>query len=142
MNRERGVSHYGISRTFRVMFDLLTIRFLLKYLSRPLHFFGRYGALSILAGWFVSLFLLWEKFVRHESIQQQHGPLMVFAAVLIVGFHGDTHALLPLYMIGVFISFTLSQTGMVIRWRRSHQPLHRAFRQNHRPLMVENAPWR
>ncbi len=48
--RERGKSHYGISRTFRVFFDLLTIRFLLKYMSRPLHFFGSIGALSMLAG--------------------------------------------------------------------------------------------
>ena len=40
VNRERGKSHYGIGRTFRVFFDLLTIRFLLKYMSRPLHFFG------------------------------------------------------------------------------------------------------
>src|SRR5262249_59461292 len=31
---------------------------------------------------------------------------------------GDTHALIPLYMIGVFISFTLSQTGMVVHWRK------------------------
>ena len=49
VNRERGVSHYGISRTFRVFFDLITIRFLLRYLSRPLHFFGTFGMLSILA---------------------------------------------------------------------------------------------
>jgi amino acid transporter len=48
--------------------------------------------------------------------------LSTFAAVLIVAFRGDTHALLPLYMIGVFISFTLSQTGMVIRWRRLKTP--------------------
>ena len=39
-HREHGNSHYGISRTFRVFFDLLTIRFLLRYLSRPLHFLG------------------------------------------------------------------------------------------------------
>src|SRR5437588_1563746 len=39
VNRERGNSHYGISRTFRDFFDLITIRFLLRYLSRPLHFF-------------------------------------------------------------------------------------------------------
>ncbi len=44
--------------------------------------------------------------------------LSLFAAVLIVVFGGNTHALLPLYMIGVFISFTLSQTGMVIRFRK------------------------
>jgi amino acid transporter len=45
--------------------------------------------------------------------------LSVFAALLIVLFDGDTHALIPLYMIGVFISFTLSQSGMVVRARRS-----------------------
>src|SRR2546425_3794705 len=41
-----------------------------------------------------------------------------FAVLLIVVFGGDTHALLPLYAIGVFISFTLSQGGMVRRWLR------------------------
>src|SRR5438552_739697 len=41
-----------------------------------------------------------------------------FAILLIVAFAGDTHALLPLYAIGVFISFTLSQSGMVRRWLR------------------------
>ena len=39
--------------------------------------------------------------------------LSVFAALLLVVFGGDTHALIPLYMIGVFLSFTLSQAGMV-----------------------------
>jgi amino acid transporter len=44
--------------------------------------------------------------------------LSVLASVLLVVFGGDTHALIPLYMIGVFVSFTLSQAGMVIHWRR------------------------
>jgi amino acid transporter len=48
--------------------------------------------------------------------------LSVFAAVLIVAFRGDTQSLLPLYMIGVFISFTLSQAGMVIHWRHTREP--------------------
>jgi amino acid transporter len=48
--------------------------------------------------------------------------LSLFAAVLIVAFRGDTQSLLPLYMIGVFVSFTLSQAGMVIHWRRSREP--------------------
>ena len=48
--------------------------------------------------------------------------LSAFAAVLIIAFHGDTQRLLPLYMIGVFISFTLSQAGMVIHWRNSKEP--------------------
>jgi amino acid transporter len=44
--------------------------------------------------------------------------LSVLAGVLLVAFGGDTHALIPLYMIGVFVSFTLSQAGMVVHWRR------------------------
>ncbi|HEY7286260.1 MAG TPA: APC family permease [Vicinamibacterales bacterium] len=48
--------------------------------------------------------------------------LSSFAAVLIVAFRGVTEALLPLYMIGVFVSFTLSQTGMVIHWRKTREP--------------------
>jgi len=47
--------------------------------------------------------------------------LSVLAAALLVVFSGDTHALIPLYMIGVFVSFTLSQAGMVIHWRQSRQ---------------------
>jgi len=39
-----------------------------------------------------------------------------FACLLLAFFHGDTHALIPLYAIGVFVSFTLSQAGMVKRW--------------------------
>src|SRR5213075_331603 len=67
INRERGASHYGISRTFRVFFDLLTIRFLLKYLYRPLHFFGRFGALSILSGLAIALWLAGDKLLRHTQ---------------------------------------------------------------------------
>jgi amino acid transporter len=44
--------------------------------------------------------------------------LSVLAGILIVAFGGDTHALIPLYMVGVFISFSLSQGGMVVKWRR------------------------
>ena len=48
--------------------------------------------------------------------------LSLFAAVLIVAFRGNTQSLLPLYMIGVFVSFTLSQAGMVIHWRKTREP--------------------
>jgi amino acid transporter len=44
--------------------------------------------------------------------------LSAFAGILLVAFGGDTHSLIPLYMIGVFVSFTLSQAGMVLHWRR------------------------
>ncbi len=48
--------------------------------------------------------------------------LAVFAAALIWLFHGDTSALIPLYAIGVFVCFTLSQAGMVMHWVRSRDP--------------------
>jgi len=44
--------------------------------------------------------------------------LAIFAMILVWLFHGDTSALIPLYAIGVFICFTLSQWGMVIHWRK------------------------
>ena len=43
--RGDGRSHYGIGRTFRVAMDLITLRFLLRYLTRPMHFFGSLGFL-------------------------------------------------------------------------------------------------
>jgi glycosyltransferase involved in cell wall biosynthesis len=82
--RERGKSHYGISRTFRVFFDLLTIRFLLKYMSRPLHFFGSIGALSILTGGGISIFLMLEKFFTAQNVMDTHGPLIVSAGILVL----------------------------------------------------------
>jgi len=84
VNRERGVSHYGISRTFRVFFDLLTIRFLLRYLSRPLHFFGTMGMISILTGAAVAIYLAIDKLLHSTMDMLQHGPLLVFSAVLIL----------------------------------------------------------
>jgi hypothetical protein len=48
--------------------------------------------------------------------------LGVFSCLLIVIFGGDTHALIPLYAVGVFLSFTLSQTGMVRRWLGTRGP--------------------
>src|SRR5246127_5745637 len=48
--RASGGSHYGLSRTFRVMFDIFTIWFLLKYFTRPMHFFGKWGLISGGAG--------------------------------------------------------------------------------------------
>ena len=84
VHRERGQSHYGISRTFRVFFDLLTIRFLLKYMTRPLHFFGVLGVFGIFGGGLVSAFLLALKIFTHQHVMDEHGPLFVIAAVMIL----------------------------------------------------------
>ena len=82
--RPKGASHYGISRTFRVFFDLITIRFLLKYMYRPLHLFGTVGMLAMMAGLGISGWLMFSKYFWHLNIMGEHGPLLVFAAVLLV----------------------------------------------------------
>jgi glycosyltransferase involved in cell wall biosynthesis len=83
--RVAGKSHYGLSRTFRVFFDLLTIRFLLRYMTRPLHFFGTFGAVGIFGGTALATFLLALKLVTHGQIHSDHAPLFYIAAVLILG---------------------------------------------------------
>jgi glycosyltransferase involved in cell wall biosynthesis len=82
VDRTGGKSHYGISRTFRVMFDLLTIRFLIRYMSRPLHFFGPTGALAMLGGAGILFGLLVDKLWLGTDIFMHHGPLMVLGMML------------------------------------------------------------
>ncbi len=82
--RESGRSHYGISRTFRVFFDLLTIRFLLKYMTRPLHFFGSMGFLCVFAGGGMAVWLLLHKLLSGRNVMDEHAPMFTVAAVLIL----------------------------------------------------------
>jgi glycosyltransferase involved in cell wall biosynthesis len=82
--RDKGKSHYGISRTIRVFFDLITIRFLLRYLTRPLHIFGSVGMAGIAGGSAIALWMMLLKLFRHVNVMDQHGPLLLLAAVMIV----------------------------------------------------------
>lgn len=81
--RPKGDSHYGLSRTFRVILDLVTVRFLLRYLTRPLHFFGSLGLLSLGAGSTVMFFALYEK-IRGEDILVEHGPLILLGSLAVL----------------------------------------------------------
>jgi len=80
--RPEGKSHYGISRTVRVFFDIITIRFLLRYMSRPLHFFGPPGFLGLAGGAAILFFLFVEKVFLRMDIILEHGPLLVLATML------------------------------------------------------------
>jgi len=84
VERPDGRSHYGLSRSVRVLFDLLTIRFLLKYVTRPLHFFGPIGLLSTTIGMAIFLWLIIDKLVYGTDLFDKHGPLMLLGAVLIL----------------------------------------------------------
>ena len=81
IERPNGESHYGLSRTFRVFFDILTIGFLLRYLTRPMHFFGKWGLGGIGMGSVVLLYMLARK-LAGQDILAQHGPLLVAGAML------------------------------------------------------------
>ena len=82
--RESGASHYGLGRTVRVAFDLLTLRFLLKYMTRPLHLFGGIGSLALLSGGGIAVWLLLLKLLSHGDVAEAHGPWFAIAAVLLL----------------------------------------------------------
>ena len=60
--------------------------------------------------------------------------LAVFSGLLIIAFGGDTSRLIPLYAVGVFLSFTLSQSGMVVHWLRERKKLRATV--NERPKAI------
>src|SRR5438128_2766592 len=74
--RAAGDSHYGIGRTFRVMFDILTIKFLLTYMTRPMHFFGSLGLIGTGFGGAIMGYLAIKQLLGYEIILA-HGPLMI-----------------------------------------------------------------
>ena len=82
--RTHGSSKYGMIQKLPVFFDLMTVRFLLRYLSRPLHFFGTAGFLAMFAGSALGLWLLIDRVVFGVHVMGEHGPLLIFTAVLIV----------------------------------------------------------
>jgi len=84
IERPGGHSHYGLSRTVRVLFDLLTVRFLLKYVTRPLHFFGPLGLLSTTIGLAINIWLIVDKALNGTDLFDKHGPLMLLGLVLIL----------------------------------------------------------
>src|SRR5579871_2639451 len=80
--RLAGDSHYGLGRTFNVMFDILTIKFLLKYFTRPMHFFGTIGLAGVSTGSLALIYCAVRKFLFGFDIIQEHGPLMVLGSLL------------------------------------------------------------
>ena len=65
--------------------------------------------------------------LRGDRLAFSYGIIVLasLAAALIVIFHGSTHLLIPLYAVGVFIDFTISQTGMIRHWLREKSPGYR-----------------
>jgi glycosyltransferase involved in cell wall biosynthesis len=79
--RMHGKSKYGPMRLVKGFLDLLTVKFLISYSTRPLHLFGILGLLSTFAGLIIGLYLLYIKFFLNELIGER--PLL-FAAMLLI----------------------------------------------------------
>jgi dolichol-phosphate mannosyltransferase len=80
--RQYGRSKYGLGRTFRVLMDLLTIFFLKKFLTRPMHVFGIFGLISMILGTLLGLYLTFLKLGLGQSIGNR--PLLILAVLLLV----------------------------------------------------------
>jgi len=79
--RLHGRSKYGISRTIRVVLDLLTVKFLLSYSTRPLQIFGLVGLAMSIPGVLIMAYLTFIKFGMGQSIANR--PLLMFGILLV-----------------------------------------------------------
>jgi glycosyltransferase involved in cell wall biosynthesis len=92
-SRKFGKSKYGLSRTFRVVLDLISLKFLLAYSHRPLQIFGSAGLLMFLAGLISGVILTYTKFVLHQGIAGR--PLLFFTLLMFfLGFQAISLGLL------------------------------------------------
>ncbi len=82
--RPNGASHYGLGRTLHVLFDILTIKFLLSYLTRPMYLFGNLGLAGTVSGAGILGWLAIHKFTSGSHIVTEHGPLMLTGALLLL----------------------------------------------------------
>lgn len=80
--RLRGKSKYGISRTIKVVLDLITVKFLQSFSTKPIQFFGPLGVISASIGFLVSLYLTIDKFIYGRDIGGR--PLLLFGALMII----------------------------------------------------------
>lgn len=79
--RQYGKSKYGLSRTFRVVLDLISIKYLLSFSHRPLQIFGALGILMMSTGFLSGLYLTYVKYFLNEAIAGR--PLLFFTVLLI-----------------------------------------------------------
>lgn len=82
--RQSGKSNYNLTRTFRVLFDLIIIKFLLDFSTKPLHLFGRIGLLGVFTGVVTLLVMLFKKLAYGTDLMVEHGPLTLVGILFVV----------------------------------------------------------
>ncbi len=79
--RLHGNSKYGISRTLRVILDLMTVKFLLAYSTKPIQLFGKWGVYTLLAGFCSGVMTIYMKLFEHLNMNRN--PLLIMTAFLL-----------------------------------------------------------
>ncbi len=79
--RIHGQSKYGLSRTFKVISDLILLLFIKRYLQKPMHFFGKWGLLILIPGVIINIYLLIIKILGHDIWGR---PLLILGIMLVV----------------------------------------------------------
>jgi len=85
--RTMGKSKYGISRTVKVIFDLITIKFMASYQTKPLYVFGTFGLLAFLTSIFAGIYAIFLKFASHLGLPKYQAdfvetPLPILCIVM------------------------------------------------------------
>ena len=81
--RLHGKSHYGLERILKVVLDLIVVRFLDRWLGKPIYIFGGFGTLCFLVAVISLAYMLWLKFYSHVSMIQTPLPLLVVMSIMI-----------------------------------------------------------
>jgi glycosyltransferase involved in cell wall biosynthesis len=81
--RVAGVAKYGLARTFKVILDLITVKFLLSFSTKPIYVFGGLGVFSGAAACLSGAIILYQKFFSASPLAMNRNPLLVFTAMAI-----------------------------------------------------------
>ena len=122
--RMAGTTKYGLSRTIRVILDLVTVKFLLSYSTRPLQIFGLLGMVSGGLGGLITAYLGWVRLVEHQSIADR--PLLILGMLLaFIGVQFLTFGLLAELMARTYYE-SQGKPTYVIRELRESRPVETA----------------
>jgi hypothetical protein len=81
--RTAGAAKYGLGRTLKVVLDLITVKFLGSFSTKPIYIFGGLGLASALGAVLSGLAVLYQKFISVPPIRMNRNPLLVLTAMLI-----------------------------------------------------------
>ena len=80
--RKHGISKYGMNRIYKVILDILVLKFLDKYLTKPIYLFGGFGLISFAFSIMVFLYMIYLKFFENISMIMTPLPLVVIVAII------------------------------------------------------------